>query len=83
MAHNTGPALAAIREKGQRTRDAVEQFVTAFRRAHPYGPTAAEIAAALGINEGSVAYPVRLLIAEGRLVRDPGIARSLRPRTEE
>lgn len=82
MPQNTAPAIAATRKKGARTRDAVEQFVTDFCREHPYGPSGAEIAAAVGILEGSVAYPVKLLIAEGRLVRDPGIVRSLRPAGE-
>lgn len=84
MVKNTGPAVEAARERGARTRDAVERFVVEFCREHPYGPSGAEIARAVGILEGSVAYPVKLLIAEGRLVRDPGITRSLRPAgTEE
>ena len=82
MAHNTGPALEVIREKGRQTRDAVEAFVTGFCRQHPYGPSLAEVAAAVGIAECSASYPVKLLIAEGRLVRDPGIVRSLRPARE-
>lgn len=82
MSKNLGPALDAARERGARTRDAVERFVTDFCAEHPYGPSGAEIAVAVGINEGSVAYPVKLLIAEGRLVRDPGIVRSLRPAPE-
>lgn len=83
MAKNTIPARAAARAKGERTRVRVEEFVAEFCRRHPYGPSFAEIAAGIGLEEGSVAYPVKLLIAEGRLVRDVGVARSLRPaRTE-
>lgn len=79
MPHNTGPARASVQEKGARTREAVEQFVIGFCAEHPYGPSFAEIAAAVGIHWGSVPYPVNRLIAEGRLVRDAGIVRSLRP----
>lgn len=78
MPKNTGPAVEAARERGARTRDAIEQFVIRFRREHQYGPSYAEIAAAVGIHWGSVPYSVNGLIAEGRLVRDPGVLRSLR-----
>lgn len=82
MPKNTGPAVEAARERGARTRDAVEAFVTDFCAEHPYGPTYAEIGRAVGIHWGSVPYPVKLLLAEGRLVRDGRIVRSLRPARE-
>jgi hypothetical protein len=78
MPKDTNPAAEAARARGARTRDAVLAFVAAFCAEHHYGPSYAEIAAAVGIHWGSVPYPVNLLIAEGRLVREAGIARSLR-----
>lgn len=70
----------AYRENGARRRDAIVEFVASYHRAHGYGPSLRDVAAAVGLATASaVSYPVQVLVIEGRLAMDPGVARSLRP----
>lgn len=54
-------------------------FVRAYYRAHSAGPSLSEIANGLGTNKTRVQAALRKLQREGRIHREAGIARGIRP----
>ena len=67
-----------------KTRQRILTFIIDFCKKKRYGPTVREIAAALGIGStGEVQYHLNVLTSEGRISRDPGVSRSIRPALEE
>ena len=66
-----------------RRRDIVK-FVTKFHKQKRMSPSIEEIAEAVGLaSKATVRYHVNILVDEGRLIRDPGRYRSLRPPAPE
>jgi repressor LexA len=60
-------------------RDKVLAFIDAYIKEHGYSPSFREIGEALGISSTShVSYWVTRLVLEGRLTKEPNIARSVR-----
>lgn len=67
--------------KTAKNKQAIIEFTRWFRLAKGVGPTAREIARAIGLSEntyGTVSLYVRELIAEGFLERTDGMVRSLK-----
>jgi repressor LexA len=65
--------------QGKDRRAAVVEFVTSYWRDHGYAPSVREVAGGVGFHTASgAAYQIRILIAEGVLVRAPGVSRTLR-----
>jgi len=54
-------------------------FIRLYWRAHGVGPSLSEIAAACGTNRSRVQDAIRKLAKEGRVIREPGKARGVRP----
>ncbi|MEO7467759.1 MAG: hypothetical protein ABIV36_12145 [Sphingobium limneticum] len=54
-------------------------FIRLYWRAHGVGPSLSEIAAACDTNRSRVQDAIRKLSKEGRVIRDPGKARGVRP----
>ena len=54
-------------------------FIERYYRAHRQGPSLGEISSAIGIARQSACFHVKTLTREGRLLRTPGVARSIRP----
>jgi SOS-response transcriptional repressor LexA len=62
---------------------AVVEAIREARRRHPaYGPSIREIAAAVGTSTNDVASKIARLERDGVVVRDLGVARSIRIRGE-
>jgi SOS-response transcriptional repressor LexA len=62
-----------------RRRDIV-RFVRKFHTSKRMSPSIEEIAEAVGLqSKATVRYHVNILVDEGKLIRDPGRYRSLRP----
>jgi len=62
-----------------RRRDIVK-YVRKYHRQKRMSPSIEEIAEAVGLSsKATVRYHVNILVDEGKLVRDPGKYRSLRP----
>lgn len=63
---------------GDKTREAIVEFVAAFHEANKYAPTLREIAAGVGLSsQSSAAYQVGELVTAGRLAVVPGVPRSI------
>lgn len=58
--------------------DRILAFIAAYTAEHGYPPSLADIGAHIGRQKSVVFVHVSRLIADGRLVRTPGIARGLR-----
>lgn len=59
------------------------EWINQFQRVRKYGPALHEIAAGLGWKRARVGLAIGRLVRDGWLVRPEGIARALRPATED
>lgn len=62
---------------------AVLAFIECYYRDHGIGPSYGEMACRLNTNTTRIKDAIRTLEREGRIRREPGIARSVRPLTAE
>lgn len=56
----------------------VYAFIYEYKQINGYAPSIRDIAAGCQMATGGVVYQLDKLEAQGRLIRDPGVARSIR-----
>ena len=61
---------------------AILAYVRAYRKEHSYSPSVRDIAKGCGSSSTTANYHVDVLVERGLLLRDDGIARSIRPAPE-
>ena len=60
-------------------RDKILEFVGGYIKEHGYSPSMREIGEAIGVDSTShVSFHIDRLVEEGRLTKEPNIARSIR-----
>lgn len=80
LAGATGAGRQQLPTTAEVKRGAVLAFVTSFWQENGYGPSIREIVEGTGLSSTSmVAFHVNALIAQGKLLKEPNIARTLRP----
>lgn len=74
--------MSRERQKNNKLRAEIVDFVKAFWLNHKYAPSHRDIMEATGISSTSVVnYHIGVLVDEGILEHDPVVARSLRPKS--
>lgn len=71
------PDQASIDRAAER-RDAMVAYIGEYIRANGYAPSHAELVRELGVSRRMISKDLARLMRDGRIIRTPGIARSLR-----